>query len=40
MSARAMRQAGFTLVEMMVAMTLGLLLVVVIGQVFVTSKES
>lgn len=40
MSARAMRQAGFTMVEMMVAMTLGLLLVVVIGQVFVTSKES
>jgi len=34
------RQAGFSLVEMMVAMTLGLLLVVVIGQVFVTSKES
>lgn len=40
MSARAVRQAGFTMVEMMVAMTLGLLLVVVIGQVFVTSKES
>jgi type IV pilus assembly protein PilW len=34
------RQAGFSLVEMMVAMTLGLLLVVVIGQVFVTAKES
>jgi type IV pilus assembly protein PilW len=36
----ATRQAGFTIVEMMIAMTLGLLLVVVIGQVFVTSKES
>jgi type IV pilus assembly protein PilW len=36
----AARQAGFTMVEMMIAMTLGLLLVVVIGQVFVTSKES
>jgi len=34
------RQAGFTLIEMMVSMALGLLLVVVIGQVFVTSKES
>jgi len=34
------RQAGFSLIEMMVAMALGLLLVVVIGQVFITSKES
>lgn len=34
------REAGFTMIEMMIAMTLGLLLVVVIGQVFVTSKES
>ena len=34
------RQAGFTLIEMMVSMALGLLLVIVIGQVFVTSKES
>jgi len=31
---------GFTMVELMVAMTLGLILTVVIGQVFVTSKES
>jgi type IV pilus assembly protein PilW len=36
----AARHAGFTMIEMLIAMTLGLLLVVVIGQVFVTSKES
>jgi type IV pilus assembly protein PilW len=36
---RLRTQTGFTLVELMVAMTLGLLLTVVIGQIFVTSKE-
>jgi type IV pilus modification protein PilV len=40
MSARSSLQAGFTMIEMLIAMTLGLLLVIVIGQVFVTSKES
>jgi type IV pilus assembly protein PilW len=40
MSERSSLQAGFTLIEMLIAMTLGLLLVIVIGQVFVTSKES
>lgn len=43
MSARLRRRpaaAGFTMVELLVAMTLGLLLTIVIGQVFLTSKES
>ena len=40
MSPRPALHAGFTMVELLVAMTLGLLLTVVIGQVFVTSKES
>lgn len=33
-------QSGFTMVEMLVAMTLGLMLMVVLGQVFVSSKEA
>ncbi|MSQ50455.1 MAG: prepilin-type N-terminal cleavage/methylation domain-containing protein [Betaproteobacteria bacterium] len=34
------RHAGFTLVELMVAMTLGLVIVLVVAQVFLSSKES
>jgi type IV pilus assembly protein PilW len=37
---RRTAQAGFTLVELMVAMTLGMVLMVVISNVFVASKES
>ena len=40
MNERSSLQAGFTMIEMLISMTLGLLLVIVIGQVFVTSKES
>jgi type IV pilus assembly protein PilW len=36
----AKSSAGFTLIEMMIAMTLGLLLVIVIGNVFIASKET
>jgi type IV pilus assembly protein PilW len=34
------RQHGFTMVELMVAMTLGLLIVLVVAQVFLSSKDS
>ena len=37
---RSTAQAGFTLVELMVAMTLGMVLMIVISNVFVASKES
>lgn len=40
MSFRRARAAGFTMIELLVSMTLGLLLIIVIGQVFVTSKEA
>jgi type IV pilus assembly protein PilW len=37
---RARPQAGFSLIELMVAMVLGLVLTIVIGQVFLGAKES
>src|SRR5207245_5649860 len=40
MSALVRRQSGFSLVELMIAMTLGLILSVIIGNVFLGAKES
>jgi type IV pilus assembly protein PilW len=40
MSLRRCAQTGFTLVELMVAMTLGMVLMVVISNVFLASKEA
>lgn len=40
MSAPRRQESGFSLIELMVAMTLGLILTVIIGNVFVGAKES
>ena len=40
MSTLARQQSGFSLIELMIAMTLGLILTVIIGNVFVGAKES
>ena len=34
------RSAGFTMIELMIAMTLGLFIVLVVEQVFLSSKDS
>jgi type IV pilus assembly protein PilW len=40
MSARSPRERGFTLVELMIAMTIGLLLTILIAQVFLSSRRA
>jgi type IV pilus assembly protein PilW len=40
MSTLVRRQSGFSLIELMIAMTLGLILTVIIGNVFLGAKES